>query len=144
MLLAEGCFVLTRIIVSPICLPLKTPALCSSVFLQPVIFCRIAGPLRWGIHICVFLTHFATPFLSLGSWKLCESDAPVLALCSLQLAAVVMWGSQPWRGGFYEHWPILPNKGIQAVKWEGGGTQPLGSFLQFIRVSFCSAEGITF
>lgn len=76
-------------------------------------------------------------------WKLCDSAAAMLVSIFLMLAAVVMWGSQPWRGVFMSL-TYLPNKGIQAVKCEGGGMQPLRSFVQFIRVAFCSAEEVTF
>lgn len=79
-----------------------------------------------------FLTHLVVLSLTVwsvcvisvlhASWKLCKSAAPMLAFIFLIVGCCGHVSQSALEGCFYEHWPILPNKGIPVVKWEGEGT----------------------
>lgn len=103
---------LTRIVACPVCL-LKTLVLGSEMFIEPVkVWDMVTGTLRWEIMIFLWLlsVNLVVPlvvacsvwFISVlhAPWKLCDSAAAMLVSIFLMLAAVVMWGSQPWRGVF--------------------------------------------
>lgn len=65
---------------------------------------------HWNFEMGLLSFNLVVPLLTAWSvwlisvlhalWKLCDSAAAMLASIFLMLAAVVMWGTQPWRGVF--------------------------------------------